>query len=160
MVKLIGSVLLAAGLVASASASAGTYNLNTLPSGLTTFSETVSPGSFSDTVDFTLSKLSKLGAGVGSTSISIFGTSLYSISGLNVAVYNSHNVELGSGTDVTLNSLQSGNYYAVITGKATGVAGGLYSGAFSVSAVPESSTWGMLAVGLGLLGYTASRRKV
>jgi hypothetical protein len=91
---------------------------------------------------------------------SLGGTPFFNITGLNLALYNSNHVELASGTDISLSKIAAGNYYAVITGRANGVAGGEYAGAFSVSAVPEASTWVMLLAGLGLLGYTTSRRRV
>jgi hypothetical protein len=84
----------------------------------------------------------------------------FGINNLNLTLYNSSNVDLGSGASVAVNNLSAGSYYAVITGKTFGLAGGEYGGAVSISAVPEASTLAMMLAGLGMLGFVASRRKV
>ncbi len=158
MIKALSSLALAAGLVASASAGAATYDLGSLPAGVTQFGAYQVSGTFSDTIDFTIGSLSKLSAGVGALNFTLGGSSYLNISNIDLTVYNSQGRDLGSGTDVTLN-LAPGSYYAVVSGKATGIAGGEYGGAVSVSPVPESSSVAMLLAGLGLLGYAVSRRK-
>ena len=159
MVKILGSLALAAGLAVSGMANATTYNLGTLPSGVTQFGPNIVNGSFSDTIDFTVSSASSLAAGVGQLSFSLGNTPYLGINSLNLTLYNSSNVDLGSGTDVTVGNLASGNYYAVVTGKTFGSAGGEYGGAISISAVPEASTAAMMLAGLGMLGYVALRRR-
>lgn len=47
-----------------------------------------------------------------------------------------------------------------ITGITNGSLGGLYTGAISVSAVPEPETYAMLLAGLGLMGAVVRRRSV
>ncbi len=160
MVKFLGSLALAAGLAVSASAGAATYDLGTLSTGVTQFGPNAVNGTFSDTIDFTIAGASNLAAGVGALNFSLGSTPYFGINNLNLTLYNSHNVDLGSGASVSLNDLSGGSYYAVITGKTYGVAGGEYGGAISISAVPEASTLAMMLAGLGLLGYVASRRKM
>lgn len=59
-------------------------------------------------------------------------------------------------------STPSGNYFLIVTGFVNGTAGGLYNGAFSVTAptlpVPEPETYAMLLAGLGVMGVIARRR--
>lgn len=43
--------------------------------------------------------------------------------------------------------------YLVVQGFTTGEAGGLYSGAISVSPVPEAEVWAMMLIGVGLVGF-------
>ncbi|MBV8634570.1 MAG: PEP-CTERM sorting domain-containing protein [Burkholderiaceae bacterium] len=161
MVKFLSTLALAAGLAASASASAGnTYNLGTLPAGVTDFGIYQVNGTFSDTIDFTLSNMSNLSAGVGTLNFSLGGTPYKNISDLDLTLYTAGGTDLGSGTDITLHNLSAGGYYAVISGIANGSAGGEYGGAISVSAVPEPGTVAMMLAGMGLLGYIATRRKV
>jgi hypothetical protein len=160
MKKLLGSLALAAGMVASTGAGAATYDLGTLPAGVTQFGVNQASGSFSDTIDFTLSGLSILSAGVGALNFSLGGATYKNISNLDLTVYSSNGTDLGSGADVTLKGLAAGSYYVIVSGQATGLAGGEYGGAISVSPVPESSTLAMLLAGLGVMGYVVSRRKV
>lgn len=160
MVKFLGSLVLAAGLAVSAGAGATTHDLGSLPSGSSSITETVGPGNFSDVIDFTIGSKSFVGTGVGASNVVIFGSSVFDIANLTMSIYNSANVKIGSGTDVNLGVLGAGNYYAVVTGKATGSAGGVYTEAFSVRAVPEASTWAMMLAGLGMLFFAAKRRKV
>lgn len=54
-------------------------------------------------------------------------------------------------------SLASGIYHFDIAGVANGPAGGLYT--VAIAAVPEPEVYAMLLVGLGLVGFTARRRK-
>jgi hypothetical protein len=159
MLKSLGSLVLAAGLAVSASAGAATYNLGSLPVGVTQFGVYSVSGTFSDTIDFTLGSAANLSAGVGSLNFSLGSSPYKNISNLDLTLYNSSNVDLGSGVNVSVSNLAAGNYYAVISGKANGVAGGEYGGAISVSPVPEASSLAMMLAGLGMLGYVASRRK-
>ncbi|MCY7307448.1 MAG: FxDxF family PEP-CTERM protein [Rhodoferax sp.] len=52
----------------------------------------------------------------------------------------------------------AGNYYINVTGVTNGIAGGIYTGAISVTAVPEPERYAMLLVGLGVMGAIAMRR--
>lgn len=163
MMKALSGLVLAAGLVASASAGAATYDLGTLTTGVTQFGGYLVNGTFSDTIDFTISSLSTVSTGVGVLNFTMdypdTSTPFMDISSFNLTLYNSKGVELGSGADITLNKLGAGSYYAVMSGIADGPAGGEYGGGISVSPVPESGSLAMLLTGLGLLGFVVSRRK-
>ncbi|HEX8957366.1 MAG TPA: FxDxF family PEP-CTERM protein [Burkholderiaceae bacterium] len=159
MVKFLSSLALAAGLVASASAGAATYNLGTLPAGITQFGVNQVSGSFSDTIDFTLSNMSTLSVGIGALNFNLGGSPFKNISNLDLTLHTAGGTDLGSGADITLHNLAAGGYYAIVSGNANGAAGGEYGGAISVSPVPEAGTVAMLLAGLGLLGYVVSRRK-
>jgi PEP-CTERM motif len=54
--------------------------------------------------------------------------------------------------------LNSAEYYLNITGVTSGTLGGAYSGAISISPVPEPETYAMLLAGLGLMGAVVRRR--
>ena len=155
MVKFLSSLALAAGLVASAGAGAATYNLGVLPAGVTQFGVYQVSGTFSDTIDFAIGGVSSVSAGVGALNFTLGGSPYMNISNLDLTLYNSHGTDLGSGTDVTLNNLAAGSYYAIVSGKANGVAGGEYGGAISVSPVPESGS--LAGAGIRLPGHDAGR---
>ena len=52
-----------------------------------------------------------------------------------------------------------GNFYILVGGLANGSLGGLYSGAISISPIPEPETYGLFLAGLGLLGTIIARRR-
>ncbi|MBG6220162.1 MULTISPECIES: FxDxF family PEP-CTERM protein [unclassified Janthinobacterium] len=56
--------------------------------------------------------------------------------------------------------LAAGSYFLQIDGYVASPAGGSYSGILAVTPVPEPETYGMLLVGLGLVGFMARRRKL
>lgn len=161
MSKLFRGLLLVAGIAASVNASAITsvqvsgIDLGTVSPGVTSFYESVSPGFFTDTIDFTIGGKSSIATGLQSINVSQW----LGISNLGVSLYSSSGALLGTGTSINLGSAQAGKYYEVVTGSATGSAGGIFAGSISVSPVPEASTMAMLLAGLGLLGLTAFRRK-
>ena len=51
-----------------------------------------------------------------------------------------------------------GAYWLLVQGVTSGTAGGAYSGAISVTAVPEPESYAMLLAGLGVMGAIALRR--
>jgi len=52
----------------------------------------------------------------------------------------------------------SKSMYLLVSGLADGADGGIYSGAISVSPVPEPETWAMMLVGAGLVGFRLRSR--
>jgi hypothetical protein len=161
MSKLFRRLLLVGGIAASLNASAitpvqvNTIDLGSVSSGVTSFYGSVNPGFFSDTIDFSIGGHSSIATGLQSINVAQW----LGISNLGVSLYSSSGKLLGSGTSINLGSAQPGSYYEVVTGSATGSAGGIFAGSIAVSPVPESSTLAMLLAGLGLLGLTAFRRK-
>jgi len=74
-----------------------------------------------------------------------------SLLGTSIAPGNS-SLALAQGTH------PAGNYYINVTGVTNGTAGGIYTGAISVTAVPEPENYAMLLAGLGVMGAIAMRR--
>lgn len=56
-------------------------------------------------------------------------------------------------------TLAAGNYYYEVTGTVNGQLGGSYLLSSAVTPVPEPETYAMLLAGLGLIGFSLSRRK-
>lgn len=68
-----------------------------------------------------------------------------------------------SATTVVLNpvSLLAGTYTLQIRGTVSGSSGGSYAGVLNIAQpVPEPESYAMLLAGLGIMGFTARRRKV
>lgn len=53
----------------------------------------------------------------------------------------------------------AGSYYINVGGVANGTVGGIYTGAISVTAVPEPETYAMMLAGLAAVGFLARRRR-
>lgn len=82
------------------------------------------------------------------------------ISALTYAIWQD-NTSLGSyagGLNVSHTTLTAGSYTLTVSGNADGNFGGTYGLNMSVTPVPEPATYGMLLVGLGLLGFATKRR--
>jgi hypothetical protein len=116
-------------------------------------------GAIFDTFEFDLGTASNVSSGVMSFGNIVGGAySLYSVGADGV---------LGGGDDVfkgawgfgTVNavSLSAGSYYYSVLGGAVGSAS--YSIASAAAPVPEPETYALLAAGLGIVGFVASRRR-
>jgi len=56
-------------------------------------------------------------------------------------------------------SSSGGDMYLTVNGISNGTIGGIYSGAISVTAVPEPGTWALFATGGMLLGFALRRNR-
>ena len=156
--------------MASLAANAQTVNLGTmpiLPALPLTGSVSDPMGAINDTLNFSV----PLGASFGSAGIANFPVklgsgNLYDSAGLSATLYNGFN-ESGSvigplntitpGVLQGSGSLTPGNYSFLVTGTASGSAGGLYVYTLAAS-VPEVNTWAMMLTGLGLVALGIRRR--
>jgi hypothetical protein len=66
-----------------------------------------------------------------------------------------------SGTMAVINpiTLSAGNYVLEVRGDVVGTAGGSYAGVLNISPIPEPGEWVLMLIGLGLVGFVATRRK-
>jgi hypothetical protein len=64
----------------------------------------------------------------------------------------------GNAISLTWGPTAGGPMYLVVSGITNGSVGGLYSGAISVSPVPEPETWAMMLIGAGLVGFRLRNR--
>jgi len=64
----------------------------------------------------------------------------------------------GSAITMTWGPTAAGDMYLIVSGATTGSIGGIYTGAISVTAVPEPESYAMLLAGLGVMGAIAVRR--
>jgi len=121
---------------------------------------------FEDYADFTISGANSASASANTYTLNLAGFNLVEITGLTVEVWD--NVHpLGStlytafsGNNATNSfSLPDGQYHLDISGYLGSTASiGQYS--VAISAVPEPETYAMLLAGLGLVGFSARRRKI
>lgn len=65
----------------------------------------------------------------------------------------------GSTVNMSFSASSGGNYYLAVNGLANGTSGGLYSGAISISPIPEPGAYGLFLAGLGLIGTMVTRRR-
>jgi hypothetical protein len=119
-------------------------------------------GSFIDTISFVVSDGS---LGVAANILPVADASDADgfsghISNLTYAIWQG-STNLGSyagGMAVSHTSLLAGSYTLTVSGNADGNFGGSYGLNMAVTPVPEPATYGMLLVGLGLLGFAGKRR--
>ncbi len=161
---------------AGAGANAATVDLGAIGTGAPTpFSGSMVPaGSFLDVFTFTLPANSGSGYSVLNFPLDIPGvgtfntvfSSLALVSNPDGVLYNSDDTLIdavlasGGSLSLTWGPSVGGPMYLAVAGITNGSLGGLYSGAISVSApIPEPSTWAMLGLGVGMIGF-ALRRKI
>jgi hypothetical protein len=113
------------------------------------------PGSssFNDIYGFNVSGLSSTG-GFSSAVASLSFSTLSAIPGLTMYLYDSGSSLLDSGASIGYHNLTNGDY----TLKVSGNTGGYYGGTAIIAAVPEISIWGMMVIGVGMVGMALRRR--
>ena len=163
------------GFAAANSAQAVTYNIGVLGATPYINTTTVTAGpltgiyNFTDRYDFSISGTPNV-AGTAVTINLDLVTFGYHISNLRLDLFNAADVwqagdSVTGPTDVSvsvLDPLVAGNYYFKVRGTADGTLtnSGIYTfTTASTAAVPEADTYAMMLAGLGLIGYTVSRRK-
>lgn len=158
LLKFIAAGVLA---VASFSAYAGDQTIDVIADGRTyTFSAVVGDGILSGGHD--LITLGNLGAGKYNIGLTVsgqnlkFSQELSNLNGVRGKVFDYDNDNTLQFFGVTFSGV--GPFVLDLAGKADLNAG--YAGTYTVSAVPEPATYGMLLGGLGLLGFMARRRSV
>jgi hypothetical protein len=161
---------------AQAAVTSTTTALGAVPFGApTAFSGTVpAAGLFGDLFTFTLPANGGSGYSVVNFPLSVPGVGTFNtvfstltlVSNPDGILFNADDafqtsaVSAGTGSlSLTWGPTPAGEYYLSVGGIANGTLGGLYSGAISVSPVPEPGTWAMLGVGMGMIGF-ALRRKM
>lgn len=124
------------------------------------------PGESSGTFFTDYFNFSTSGSGGSSVATTLTLGDFLDIDNLTVTLYDGTGSSmLGSivagpvASGITLNAVLTPNqpYALVVSGTTSGSFGGSYSAA--ISAVPEASTYAMLLAGLGLVGFSAGRRK-
>ena len=125
----------------------------------------IEAGSFSDYILLSVTPYRDLTASLSSTSDNAFTFDTF---GLYTGDINGANTLVQTGTvgnlfaNLSFGGLKEtglgGNYFLKVTGTLGGT--GSYNGNITLAtAVPEPETYGMMAVGLGLMGFIARRRK-
>jgi hypothetical protein len=160
---ILAGAMLALG-IARAPAQATTFNLGTLTDGTPVFQgDLFSRGTFSDTINFTLSTASAISGAVWDLAVlplSNLSNLKISIDGTSLALNAGHG---GAYTGAVLASLAAGDHSFTITGRANGLVGGAYL--FKVAATAVAATpippallmFGTALAGLGVAGWR--RRK-
>lgn len=149
-------------LVAASSAYADVVDLGELNAGLNTYTQSVAAGSFSTNLTFSLADATSGVFSLNQLPLTNAGVNVFDISNLTFNLFSSNDTWLAgsvAGGEFSFANLAAGNYYLTVAGTATGVAGGIYSGAISIAAVPEPSSVAMLMIGFAALGAVARRRK-
>lgn len=179
--KTLVSLALFSGVIASgvAQASSVTYDMGVLSSDVALQDVLLAKGTFTDFFNFTITISSEVAASVQNNALKMGTKNVRNISGLTMSLFNT-NGTLGNMLDDTqigasltsgessLDILPSGNYYAKVTGNATGSQGGHYSVQMvadpvippAVTSVPVPAAAWLLGSGLiGLVGVSRRKQK-
>jgi len=159
---------------ACAAANATTTDLGSLSTGAPTpFSGTVlAQGVFLDVFTFSLPANGGSGYSVVNFPLDIPGvvnfntvfSTLTLVSNADGILFNGDDTPVSTvsgpagALSLTFRPTSGGQMYLSVDGITNGDTGGLYSGAISVSAIPEPSPWAMLMVGVALVGFSSLRR--
>ena len=154
----------AALVIASSSAyAADVVDLGELQAGIKTYTNSVAADTtFTNTFNFSLAEVSTGTFSLNELPLTNGGVNVLGFSELSFNLYDSTNTWLAgsvSGGEFTFANLTAGNYSIEVAGTTDGVAGGVYSGAINVAAVPEPESYALLALGLGVVGAVAARRR-
>ena len=170
--KFIAVAVASAGVFAAGSVSATTTALGAAVVGIPlSFGGFAAPGPFNDIFTFTLP--TNGGSGYSVTNFTSlpgqFNTILATLSlfsnpdGMLVsgdeALLATSSTPGGNSLALAWGAANSGSYYLAVGGLTNGTQGGIYTGAISVTAVPEPETYAMMLAGLGALGFLARRRR-
>ena len=159
-------------LIAMAAIAMGAFQAQAIPTSWGTHDpvefgdDKVKAGSFEDSFEFSLASLSTLMATAVSNNLGkAFNIDDGTVKLFQVApgpdlLVGSFNFDGTTGsTPNSFSSLTAGDYYYLVTGLATGSAGGWYSLSSAVTPVPEPHTAALLLGGLGALAVVARRRR-
>jgi hypothetical protein len=152
--KLLGTLMVLALSCAAGEASARTFHLGELSSGLTSVGDGRGAGGFADTFNFRLSSLSDVVvAFTASTGIS-------SLQGILQEHTHGGWTQVGSSftTSNSFADLAAGRYRFDAIGFVPKNFG-MYSANINVAAVPEASTWMMLLIGSGMVAFQLRRKQ-
>lgn len=148
------------GLLHAAPAAADTFNVTGLTP-TTPYTQTVfhTPSSFIDFFNFSLSNVANVSGAAVSLELTLGSLDLLNIDNLSLALYNSANSLVASGSSsLNVSNITGGNYYVRVAGDANGIAGGQYLFGLAIQAVPEPEQWMLFMAGLLAVGSIARRR--
>lgn len=168
------SLALMSGVMASGGVNAATFDLGVLGPVLDQ-EVIVGAGAFSDVINFSVEVYSDVATtALNNPLVKVGRTSTVvqrNIEGLTMSLFDTHgtastadDTQIGSALasgEYSYDFLASGNYYAKVTGTATGTYGGKYTVTMSAEPAPVPVPAAAWLLGSGLLGLVAvSRRKV